>query len=68
MGAIKNILGSLLKDDEEDEVALKSGKAPTAETLAGENAEILSGNLYQLSREFYQEFYQVEKERRKRTV
>lgn len=42
LGAIKNILGGLLKDDEDDEVALKSPKAPTAENLAGENAEILS--------------------------
>lgn len=42
IGKIKSILGGLMKDDEEDEIALRATKAPTAETLAGENADILA--------------------------
>lgn len=42
LGALKNILGSLMKDDEDDEVELKSSKGPSAETLSGENADILA--------------------------
>ena len=42
LGKIKSVLGALLKDDEEDEVVLKKAKAPTAEALSGENADILA--------------------------
>ncbi len=42
IGKIKTLLTTLMKDDEDDEVALKSGKAPTAEALSGENADILA--------------------------
>ncbi|MBQ8518340.1 MAG: hypothetical protein IJ455_01885 [Agathobacter sp.] len=42
IGKLKAILGSLMKDDEEDEVELKPAKNPTAEALAGENADILA--------------------------
>lgn len=42
LGKIKSILGSLMKDDEDDEVVIKSEKAPTAESLSGENADILA--------------------------
>lgn len=41
IGKIKGILANLMKDDEE-EVALHASKAPSAETLAGENADILA--------------------------
>jgi len=42
LGKIKSIIGSLMKDDEEDEVVIKSAKAPTTESLSGENADILA--------------------------
>lgn len=42
LGAIKNILGSLMKDDEDEGVEIKPAQSPTAESLAGENAEILA--------------------------
>ena len=42
LGKIKTILGSLMQDDEEDDVVLKSAKSPSAETLSGENADILA--------------------------
>jgi len=42
IGKLKGLLGNLLKDDEDDEVELKSSKAPTAESLSGENADILA--------------------------
>ena len=41
IGKLKGIIANLMKDDD-DEVALQAGKAPTAETLAGENADILA--------------------------
>lgn len=43
LGAIKNILGNLMKDDEDEGVEIKPAQSPTAESLAGENAEILVG-------------------------
>ena len=42
LGKIKTILGSLMQDDEEDDVVLKSAKSPSAEALSGENADILA--------------------------
>ena len=42
VGKLKSILGSLMKGDEEDEVVLKKAKAPTAESLSDENADILA--------------------------
>ena len=42
LGKIVSILGALTKDDEEDEVVLKNAKAPTAEFLSGENADIFA--------------------------
>jgi len=42
IGKLKDILGNLMKDDEDDEVALKPAKNPTAEALSGENADILA--------------------------
>lgn len=42
VGKLKAILGGLMQDDEDDEVALKPAKAPTAEALSGENADILA--------------------------
>jgi len=42
IGKLKHILANLMKDDEEDEVSLKSAGAPTAEVLSGENADILA--------------------------
>lgn len=42
LGKIKSILGSLMKDDEEDDVIIKNAKAPTAESLSGENVDILA--------------------------
>ena len=42
VGKLKAILGGLMQDDEDDEVALKPAKAPTAESLSGENADILA--------------------------
>ncbi len=41
IGKIKGILANLMKDDEE-EIALHASKAPSAEMLAGENADILA--------------------------
>ncbi|MBQ3558510.1 MAG: hypothetical protein IJA07_03220 [Agathobacter sp.] len=42
IGKLKDILGNLMKDDEDDDIALKPAKNPTAETLSGENADILA--------------------------
>lgn len=42
LGKLKGIIGSFLKDEEEDGVEIKAAKAPTAEALAGENADILA--------------------------
>ena len=42
LGKLKEIIGGLLKDDEEDEVLLKQAKNPTVEVLSGENADILA--------------------------
>ena len=42
LGAIKNILGNLMKDEEDEGVEIKTAQSPTAESLAGENAEILA--------------------------
>ena len=42
IGKLKGVLAGLLKGDDEDEVTLKSAKAPTAETFSAENADILA--------------------------
>lgn len=42
LGKLKGLLGGLLKGDDEDEIEIKPAKAPTAEALSGENAEILA--------------------------
>ena len=42
LGKIKKFFAKILKDDEEDEVELKSNGAPTPEILSGENADILA--------------------------
>ena len=42
IGKLQSILGGLMKDDEDDEVELKPATAPTAESLSGENADILA--------------------------
>ena len=42
IGKIKDILANLMKDDDDDEIALKTAKTPTPEVLAGENADILA--------------------------
>lgn len=42
LGKLSAIVGSLMSGDDEDEVELKPAKAPTAEALSGENADILA--------------------------
>lgn len=42
IGKLKGLLASFLKDDEEDAIEIKPAKAPTAELLSGENADILA--------------------------
>lgn len=42
IGKLKSIISNLLKDDEDDEVVLKSATTPTVATLSGENADILA--------------------------
>lgn len=42
VGKLKSIIASLMQGDDDDEVALKPAKAPTAEALSGENADILA--------------------------
>lgn len=42
IGKLKGLLSGLMKDDEDDEIELKGSKAPSAENLSGENAEILA--------------------------
>lgn len=42
IGKLKGLLSALMQGDDDDEVELKSSKAPSAETLSGENADILA--------------------------
>ena len=42
LGKLKGLLGGLFKGEEDDEVAIKPAKAPTAEMLSGENADIFA--------------------------
>ncbi len=42
IGKLKGLLSSLMKGDDDDEVELKDSKSPSAESLSGENAEILA--------------------------
>lgn len=42
IGKLKGILGSFLKDEEDESVEIKAATAPTADVLSGENADILA--------------------------
>ncbi len=42
LGKLKKFFVELLKDDEDDEIAIKASKSPTVDVLSGENAEILA--------------------------
>lgn len=42
IGKLKGLLSALMQGDDDDEVELKGSKAPSAETLSGENADILA--------------------------